>query len=916
MATKTIPQLDPLTTDLDSTALLEISQSGESFKITLEQLLDKVILENLHNELGGLQGGAVDEYYHLKAQTYGQISSTITSIVLSGGLSVGGVTINEFSTDPTLGGNSNTAVPTEQAVKRYVDNNLATQNEHNELPDLQGGWTDGTNTQYFHLTAQLHDQLSSSPTAVYALGNFDVAGHVAIGADALIDYGAGIPILLRIAEARSNTYLYGIFLSVDNTINDAGAQTVGISVDAAPTVSTLHDYVYGVSSITSMNVDSATFDGVKAVLGNANITGDGASITGSVVGGDFGTFSTGNNTTIVLAAAGLFRPIFGSSQNSIITNSYGILIESTGSVKAGSGTAYGLYIEEQASANFANNYNLYSAGPTALNYFEGDVQVDGTLTASTIVTDATTVIIGGINLSRSSDALGLAIEDEKIATQAYVDAQIGLGIETGNLSLSDGDTTASVVFVQLQGSTKYSLSYSLVNTVDVAPSAYGMVVFDKAIDGFSVLFSSPIDSDNYQLSWIVVDAELGSSSSSSSSTSSSSTSFSPAGIADLELWLASDTGVTTSGSDVTGWADQSGNGYDFSDNGNPPQFISSESEINDKPVIKFETSDQMFLPYNPYQQVTLGGGSNSMTMFVVLKTPIATYPIRSTSDNDPGVPSENNSNEFQCNYGNGALFNWKFGGSSWTPEFNVPLFGDYHSYCFKFDQSSPLAQIFEDGVESYSDSGAHDPFGVVIGCLGSASNSKTQNDIRFAEIICYSRGLSDIERGQVDNYLMTKYDFPDNSVDYTFNSYQESVPPTAWTNDSQAVDGNTGTYANGGFNAGGYLQLDGNDCPGTNLGTIRNVKMRMFHLTNNTSSTFTPYFGGSNAGTSVNTRDINPGGSSTWTNWIDITDDTNAPGSGNWTWADVQNLDVRLDVSYQGSPTFRAYKVDIRVLYD
>jgi hypothetical protein len=34
-----------------------------------------------------------------------------------------GATINEFSTDGTLAGNSDTAVPTEQAVKTYVDDN-------------------------------------------------------------------------------------------------------------------------------------------------------------------------------------------------------------------------------------------------------------------------------------------------------------------------------------------------------------------------------------------------------------------------------------------------------------------------------------------------------------------------------------------------------------------------------------------------------------------------------------------------------------------------------------------------------------------------------------------------------------------------------------------------------------------------
>ena len=54
------------------------------------------------------------------------ISSGLTSLRLG---SIGvqlGESINEFSSDGTLSGNSNTAVPTEQAVKTYVDTQTQT----------------------------------------------------------------------------------------------------------------------------------------------------------------------------------------------------------------------------------------------------------------------------------------------------------------------------------------------------------------------------------------------------------------------------------------------------------------------------------------------------------------------------------------------------------------------------------------------------------------------------------------------------------------------------------------------------------------------------------------------------------------------------------------------------------------------
>ena len=48
--------------------------------------------------------------------------------------------------------------------------------------------------------------------------------------------------------------------------------------------------------------------------------------------------------------------------------------------------------------------------------------------------------------------------------------------------------------------------------------------------------------------------------------------------------------------------------------------------------------------------------------------------------------------------------------------------------------------------------------------------------------------------------------------------------------------------------------------------------------------------------------------------WIDITSDTNAPGT--WTWTDVSNLD--LDVTAilpTGNGKLRVYKVEVRVTY-
>ena len=77
-----------------------------------------------HNSLTGLQGGTADEYYHLNSADYTELTEWLDNVTLGsdGKLTlVSGEAINEFSSDGTLAGDSDLAVPTEKAVKTYID---------------------------------------------------------------------------------------------------------------------------------------------------------------------------------------------------------------------------------------------------------------------------------------------------------------------------------------------------------------------------------------------------------------------------------------------------------------------------------------------------------------------------------------------------------------------------------------------------------------------------------------------------------------------------------------------------------------------------------------------------------------------------------------------------------------------------
>lgn len=78
----------------------------------------------------------------------------------------------------------------------------------------------------------------------------------------------------------------------------------------------------------------------------------------------------------------------------------------------------------------------------------------------------------------------------------------------------------------------------------------------------------------------------------------------------LKLWLAADQGVTTAGSTVTGWADQSGNSHDGSHATGAPQLV--PAAINGLPAISFNGAGDYF---------SLTGGqvlsTDSFTVFAV-----------------------------------------------------------------------------------------------------------------------------------------------------------------------------------------------------------------------------------------------------------------------------------------------------------
>jgi hypothetical protein len=149
--------------------------------------------------------------------------------------------------------------------------------------------------------------------------------------------------------------------------------------------------------------------------------------------------------------------------------------------------------------------------------------------------------------------------------------------------------------------------------------------------------------------------------------------------------------------------------------------------------------------------------------------------------------------------------------------------------------------------------------------------------------------------------------------------YFDGYGAEQWNNPDAMVDGSEASHAWSAADGNTQL-LNSNTCPGTDLGTITKVELRVYGAVSGTDPDdddfiLRPVFGGSSDGDD-HQIDIYGGGSGNkdWSAWIDITSDTNAPGT--WDWDDVVNLDCDI-VQVQIGTLDNAFagKIDIRVSY-
>jgi hypothetical protein len=230
--------------------------------------------------------------------------------------------------------------------------------------------------------------------------------------------------------------------------------------------------------------------------------------------------------------------------------------------------------------------------------------------------------------------------------------------------------------------------------------------------------------------------------------------FSPANLSGLSLWLKADAGVTLSGSNVTAWADQSGNGKNATGADTLPTLQSNA--INGYPAIRFNNIDSDTSKFVISSSFNLKNSS----AFVVVKQLGANEYARYLSF--PAFEAL----DYNADDGLAVLFNNEVPQLQITSNAIDATIADadannvFAIASYKIDNSGNISAFYNGGSEATNtNSNMASQNGVSEIYIGQSPSNFVNEGLYgdIAEIVMYSRAVTTQERIQVEAYLNTKY---------------------------------------------------------------------------------------------------------------------------------------------------------------
>lgn len=205
--------------------------------------------------------------------------------------------------------------------------------------------------------------------------------------------------------------------------------------------------------------------------------------------------------------------------------------------------------------------------------------------------------------------------------------------------------------------------------------------------------------------------------------------------ANLALWLNAGAGLTLSGTDVTTWADQSGNGKDATASGTATPTYQS-SGINGMPAISFN------------------GTTNRMTGSQVLTTAPATVfaVVQFSVGEEIGSIFQQTNFALYRGFGGGSSLEFRiFNGNDLTSSNAIP---NGTAVLLEAVANGASSFLFSNGIQRASGNAGSS---AISGSYELASNAGSPRTMVIAEIAVYNTNLGTTDRQAVESYLNEKY---------------------------------------------------------------------------------------------------------------------------------------------------------------
>ena len=254
----------------------------------------------------------------------------------------------------------------------------------------------------------------------------------------------------------------------------------------------------------------------------------------------------------------------------------------------------------------------------------------------------------------------------------------------------------------------------------------------------------------------------------------------PGGVAsNLALWLKSDAGVTESVSDISVWADQSGNARDAATNGvsNLPAFAATD--VNYNPIVEFDASNSEGLNTpSVFEDVA----HSNVNVFVVAQHNTLSDSwlfIEQEVGQSDRVSAHVPFNTLSTVYWDAGTTSGDFRlSAAWSETVGTP-----YLWGFEYESATPKQAIYRDGNLVSSDASVSAFTFPSINDFQLANNvpSSDYNDADIAELIVFTGAVSDAEQLQIDSYLAIKFGL---QLD---NNYVASDATVLWDPTANAI---------------------------------------------------------------------------------------------------------------------------------